>query len=83
MKPHLGIIIELGDAPLIVGRVHDPQAVREIITRAIAAAEKRARHCGHLAAFRAQQEVRMLRNMLTRLANTTTDTSEVTSKLLM
>ena len=83
MKPPLGIIVELGDAPLIVGRVHDPGAVREAIVHAIAAAEKRARTCAPLAAYRAQQELKMLRGVLARMGNTVTNTAEMTSKLLM
>ncbi len=36
LKPHLGIIVEVGDAPLIVGRVHDAGAVRQAIAHSLA-----------------------------------------------
>ncbi len=79
----LGVIVRLGDAPLIVARVHDRRVIRQALGKALTNAECRAAHSDPVGAHAARQEARMLRHLLTRVGSAIVDRPGLPSEIVM
>ncbi len=79
----VGVIVRLGDAPLIIARIRDRRVVRQAVGIALAAAERRVGAPDPVAAHSARQEVRMLRHLLAQVGGFGVDTPGAPSGSVM